>query len=180
MRPQPMMKKEYSTQDVLQQAISLLERIYDGNPPPGQLSFFPPSHAKLALRLVLRSVITKQNPTALITESFYCDQAAMHMILMRSHIDAQEVIDKKIDSWGFDRMTQAAYELAHSPLFFLATEATIMQHTTQRILHLIENCGLQTVVAEIGSPWKSIQWEENLKFISEMTQVSVHLFFPPY
>lgn len=172
------MQQEFSsTRTLLQQAISLLERIYNGNPPPGQLSFFPPPHAKLAFKLVLRAAVTDQTPTALITESFYCDQASMHMLLMRSHIDARMVLERSLDARGFDRLTQAAYELANAPLFFRPCAAPIIP-TTQWLIHLAENCGLKTVVAEIGAPWKLADWEEPLNYFSTLTQVSVHLFSP--
>lgn len=157
----------------LHQAINLLERWQNrrGSMEPLATSIRP--HVELALRLALRSAVTRGRLTCFVSETFSPDRAALHMLCAQAGIQLDDMMRRDLEQPEFNRLASAAAKISASSVQFASPSST--SEVAGDLLDLNRAQGLQAVVCERRTDTDLDSWRDELEFVSRMTGAEIHL-----
>lgn len=113
-----------------------LERPYQSRTGTRTIPLECAPHARRALRTALYCAVAQQQPTAFVSETFSCDEGALHLLSLQSAIPLEAVASRQVKESDFTRIVEAAGRLSSSPLFLLVDDAADPRVTTENLLRL--------------------------------------------
>lgn len=167
------MPDELSTKAVLFQAIQHLERLYYGR--SGAAIWALPPHVQMALAITLASAVEHRRPTCLLSETLPPQEAALHLVSLRSRTSLDKIASQRVEDVDFARLTVAVGQISSSPLVFARFPCADAEQIAESFLALARNREVEVVVAERRTTESLSAWEERLQFFSRVEGVEVLL-----
>ena len=162
-----------SAKTALNHAINHLERLQNRLNSPDLMMEAAPSHATLALQVVLQSAIARGRQTCLVSESFSPNQAALRMMCLQAHVPMEATWQRKLETPEFTRLTWAAGRISAASVVFLSSLSP-----NEAVGHLVEldkARGLDEVVCERKTNADQADWERNLALFSKVAGITIYM-----